>query len=236
MKFEKILQYQEVDKKLTAIEQEFFKNEICVTFVGMQNKLKQAAVKLDKVKTEAAEVARSEKTYVSRIEKVKNELSELDKVVDEIEDLNEAEHYVKLITNLAKELESLEKELSKDKTKAVEVNKEWAETMKVGQDCTKKIKAIKAQYDELFNKTKADRAVVEKELKAIQKDIPADMLEKYIALKKAKKLPAFVEYEMGSKMCSGCRMELSQNVVSKLKNAGDMAECSDCGRILFIKD
>ena len=236
MKFDKILEYQEVDKKLTLIEQDFFKNEICVSFVGMQSKLKQAAAKLEKVATEAAEVTKSEKAYVERIKNIESELLELEKVIDGIEDLNEAEHYVKMITNLAKELENLEKELSKDKTKANDIKKEWGETMKAGQEFTKKIKAVKPQYDELFNKTKADREVVEKELKKIEKDIPDDLLNHYKALKKAKKLPAFVEYVAGSKMCTGCRMELSQDVASKLKNPGDMAECSDCGRILFIKD
>ncbi|MGN0795932.1 MAG: zinc ribbon domain-containing protein [Christensenellales bacterium] len=236
MKFDSILQYQEVDKKLTLIEQEFFKNEICVSFIGMQNKLKQAAAKLDKVTSAAADIAKNEKSYVERIENIKSELSELEKVIDGIEDINEAEHYVKMITNLAKELESLEKELAKDKTKANEINKEWADTMKAGQECTKSIKAVKQQYDELFAKTKADREVVEKELKKIEKDIPAELLDHYKALKKAKKMPAFVEYVPGSKMCTGCRMEISQDVASKLKNPGDMAECSDCGRILFIKD
>ena len=236
MKFDKILEYQEVDKKLTLIEQDFFKNEICVSFVGMQSKLKQAAAKLEKVTTEAAEVTKSEKAYVERIKNIESELLELEKVIDGIEDLNEAEHYVKMITNLAKELENLEKELSKDKTKANDIKKEWGETMKAGQESTKKMKAVKPQYDERCNKTHSDREVVEKELKKIEKDIPADLLNHYKALKKAKKLPAFVEYVAGSKMCTGCRMELSQDVASKLKNPGDMAECSDCGRILFIKD
>ena len=66
-------------------------------------------------------------------------------------------------------------------------------------------------------------------------------MKKYKALRDAKRLPAFIAYDTDPKgywygCCAGCRQELSGAVKGKLKNPGDYAECSDCGRILYIPE
>ena len=80
------------------------------------------------------------------------------------------------------------------------------------------------------------REEIEKRLKAIAKDVEKEFIDKYIALKKDKKIPAFVKFDSKVHMCSGCNMELSADTLSKLKKQGDWTECPNCGRILFIED
>lgn len=236
MKFDKILEYQEVDKEMTAIEQSFFKNEIYKNFTNNQNKLKAAAQKMEKITQEAWELSQGASKYKEKTENIKKQIDELFSVVDEIEDISEAEHYIKLINSLSDSLALLEKEAEKDKAHGTKINTEWNEILKIGQDLTKTVKQIKPEYDKIYEDVKRQREEIEKRLKAIAKDVEKEFIDKYIALKKDKKIPAFVKFDSKVHMCSGCNMELSADTLSKLKKQGDWTECPNCGRILFIED
>ncbi len=73
---------------------------------------------------------------------------------------------------------------------------------------------------------------VRKQLEEITKDIDAKLLEKYNAIRAAKKMPAFVPFMDGTN-CGACGMDIGIEVGKKLVNSGDMTECPHCGRIVY---
>lgn len=58
----------------------------------------------------------------------------------------------------------------------------------------------------------------------------------YLALRTAKKMPAFVAYDKTKGVCGRCFMDLPNDTKSKLRNVGDYAECPNCRRILYVAD
>ena len=73
---------------------------------------------------------------------------------------------------------------------------------------------------------------IARQLQAIKKELDEAMLKKYLELRNAKKMPAFVVYNAGN--CGACGMDIAIEVGRKLNKSGDMAECPHCGRIVFV--
>ena len=73
---------------------------------------------------------------------------------------------------------------------------------------------------------------IEKELAALAKEVPAEMMEKYQTKRKEKNVPVFVE--INGTRCSFCGMEPPLAARNKLTGGG-MIECDSCHKMIYAK-
>ena len=93
------------------------------------------------------------------------------------------------------------------------------------KDAAEKYKAVKAEKD-------GEMKPIEKELSALAKDVPAELMEKYQTKRKEKNVPVFIE--LNGTRCSWCGMEPSLAARNELTGGG-MIECDSCRKILYSK-
>ena len=87
-------------------------------------------------------------------------------------------------------------------------------------------------YGELKAARQDERSRIEGELKELEKNVDPKLMERYKAKRAAKIFP--ILYEVNGNVCGACNMELPKSVLAGLKN-GDVIECDQCGRLLFMK-
>lgn len=146
--------------------------------------------------------------------------------------LDKVDSFLYQINSLSSELFLLERNINIIMTKIKESLKNF--------DITKKniIKA-KEKYNDCKEKCDKEAEVIapkiqelEKKMKALEKDIPADLFAKYNSIKGDKIFPVFVALNDGH--CSGCRVELPTAKVNKVKADGSIV-CEQCHRIIYFK-
>lgn len=97
-------------------------------------------------------------------------------------------------------------------------------------------KSAKADYDNLVRKLQPRVVEIKSQLNALKAEIPENIMNAYLALRTAKKMPAFVAYDKTKGVCGRCFMDVPNDTKSKLRNVGDYAECPNCRRILYVAD
>ncbi|MDH4444879.1 MAG: C4-type zinc ribbon domain-containing protein [Akkermansiaceae bacterium] len=83
-------------------------------------------------------------------------------------------------------------------------------------------------------KMEADRAEVSVEREKLALDVPESLIPLYLRLMKIKDGVAVAPMRQGK--CGGCHMKLIASTVMKVTSGREIAQCEDCGRILYADD
>ncbi len=236
MKFDTILEYQKIDQELMELENEVAKSEERKKLVVAKSRLEGATDMIGKLKNEAGELLGSYASMKEKIDALKAELDEFDGILEDVQDVNEADHYLKMVSAIAEKINALEKEASSSASKIDQVNDGYKKTWDQGVKATDAYKVAKAEYDALVKNLQPKVVEIKTKLNELKSQIPSDIMATYLALRNAKKMPAFVKYDSVNCICGRCRMEVDNDTKSKLRNPGDYAECPNCRRILFVAD
>lgn len=236
MKFDKILEYQKADLELMALESEVAKSEQRQKLAGAKAKLDAATDTVGKLKQEASELLASFAQMKDKIDALKGELDEFDGILDDVQDETEADYYIKNVSAIADKIAALEKEANGAASKIDQVNENYKKTWDQGVKANEAYKAAKAEYDALVKTLQPKVVEIQKQLVTLKGEVPPKMMEAYMALRGAKKMPAVVEYDKEAAICGRCRMEVPNDTKAKLRNPGDFAECPNCRRILYVPD
>ena len=231
MELEKILQYQKIDMKVYKIEKEYLQmkeienmKRIVKTYAAKNNDLKQLEANLkDALATLESVSAKIDAIVSEKLQKI-----DMDNLSDE-QALNDA---YKLISQYDEEVNALTKEADKAIKAINDIN---YDNKKINEE----MNALNKEYavNESGKKKKEGEMAVElapltQELKKmVQEAFDKPTFEKYSALRKARRMPAFVPYLDGN--CGACGMDVKIEVDKKLLAPGDIAECPHCGRIIF---
>lgn len=234
MKFDKIMEYQEIDGKLFALEQDAAKSQETNRAYSLKQKIQTAAELVKKLQIEATELQGDGDKCTAQIKEVSKSIEEVEQYIGEIEDETEAEHYIKLLSTLVENLDTLEKEVGRDMQKADEIAHNYCKTFEQGQKANTEFKAAKADYEKMIAVKTDEVKPLKARLAKLSKEIDLEFIELYKSLREAKKLPAFVKFDVSSKQCGRCFMDLPQDALGKLKKPGDWTECPNCRRVLFI--
>ena len=91
MKFDTILEYQNIDRELLGIENDVAKSKERAVFVNAKAKLEAATAAVGKLSHEAAELLAGYNKLSARAEELKAKLDEFDGIREGVEDVNEAD-------------------------------------------------------------------------------------------------------------------------------------------------
>ena len=221
MKFDTILEYQDLDRELLSVENEVAKSPERAAFVNAKAKLEAATAAVAKLSHEA---------------ELKAKLDEFDGILEGVADVNEADYYIRQIASISEEIASLEKDASKDGERIDAIASEYKKTWEVGRKASDAYKEALAAFNAFASKIQPRIAELKEGLAKLEKNVPEEFMTAYKSLRAAKKTPAFVAYKPESGTCGRCFMEVSGATRSKLKNPGDHAECPNCRRILYIPE
>lgn len=236
MKFDKILQYQKIEQEALSLKAEMAKSEAWQRFQDAQSKLEAATASIGKLTNEANELLKNYEKMRSRIDAIKSELADFDGILEGVQDVTEADYYLKLISAISEKLTALEKEANGVASRIDQINSAYSKTWEQGVRATQACKNAKAEYGKYAAAFKDRFDEMQKQLIALAKEIPDDIMSEYNRLKRSQKLPIYVKFDAEHKVCGRCRTEVSNDVCAKLKTPGDYAECPNCRRILYVAE
>lgn len=236
MKFDKILEYQKIDQELIALETEVAKSDERKKFAYTKSALDTATEMIHKLNQDAGDVLNDYTEMTEKIASLKAELDGFNDVLDDMQDATEADYYLKNVTAIAERINALEKEANATAQKIDQINNEYKKTWEQGVKATNNYKTAKAEYEAIVSARQPKANEINKRLNALKEEIPQDLMNAYTALRSAKKMPAFVAYDVKAGACGRCFMELPNDAKSKLRNPGDHTECPNCRRVLFIPE
>ena len=234
MKFDTILEYQRVDLELIALETEATSSKELASLLSAKKTLETATNTVGKLSAEAGEIVANHAKIQSKIEDLKTKLDEFTGLLEDLDDVKEAEYYLKEVDGIISEIIALEKEASKEMNRIDGVTNDYKKTWDAGIKASEGFKQAKTVYDKFMAELQPKANEIKARLGALQKEIPEELLAKYKALRDPKKMPVFVEYDASKKICGRCRMEMPNDVIEKLRQSGDYAECPNCRRINYI--
>lgn len=236
MKFDTILEYQNIDRELLGIENDVAKSKERAVFVNAKAKLEAATAAVGKLSHEAAELLAGYNKLSARAEELKAKLDEFDGILEGVEDVNEADYYIRQISSIADAISALEKDAARDAERIDAIGAEYKMTWEAGKKASDAYKDATAAYNAFAGKVQPRVTELKAKLKALEDKVPTEFMTAYKSLRAAKKTPAFVPYKPESGTCGRCFMEVSGATRGKLKNPGDYAECPNCRRILYIPE
>ncbi len=234
MKFDKILEYQKIDQELMSLENEVAKSDERQKLAIAKSRIDNATDTIGKLALEASELLASYSVMKEKIDKLKSELDEFDGILDEVQDVQESEHYMKIVSNIAEKTQALEKEANVASQRINQVNDMYKKTWEQGTKATEAYKVAKVEYDAFMKTLQPKVVAIKSQLNALKAEIPENIMSVYTSLRTAKKMPAFVPYDSENCICGRCRMEVDNDTKSKLRKEGDYAECPNCRRILYV--
>ncbi len=227
-----ILKYQEVDKKLYAIERELSSSETRKEYVKIKKFLEAAPEKLEALDVKAKALRAEAEDLESKYAKLEEMLKEFDSVEELISGGADVSFYKKKVQAAADKMKKLKADLNALFTSVKETDEEYQKLKKQVLSLGKKWEEVSKAYKELKAQKDVEKKPFEEELSTLAADIPAAMLEIYKTKRKEKIFPV-VGQIVGSR-CPYCSMELPIAARSKLSGGG-WIECENhiCNRVLF---
>ena len=232
--YKKLLEYQEIDKQLKALEESLKGNEdykkfnIAFRFLKTVNETKNAIE--ERSGYLLANLENLNKKYTRLLEE-KAEFEEMDENMDE----STANFLKKKSVELSKAFGDIEAEIEK-------LQKEMNDLVNQYKKLTADTKAMKEQYEKLKDSisqlqksSEVKRAEITQRLNEIAKDIPAELMEMYQAARKMNKFPIVcVISEKDCRHCVACGTEFSTLDVAKLKK-DRFIRCENCRKLIFLE-
>lgn len=224
-----LLEYQRVDGKLLKIEQEISASEERKKYLQAKKFMEAAGEKLEAQDKRAAALR-------ALCDKLSEEYAEIDKTISEYADLDEMVQsggdiafYKKSVQALCDRLRALKGELTK-------LSSEIEGAVDEYQKMKKQTIAMQKQYKEYSEKFKAVKnsrgdevKAITEELEKIGKNIPPEILTRYLAKRRERIFPVVAPLRDGRCIC-GMDFAIAQQ--GKLSGGG-VVECEHCHRFIY---
>lgn len=224
-----ILQYQEIDRKLYALERELAGSEERKEYVKAKKFIEAAAEKLDGYDAKAAGLKSRSAELMKKYLKTEEDLKDYEHLDELVEGGADIAFYKKKALALADALKKLKNELA---ALVDEINATHAEYQKL----KKQVIAMQKQYKEAFEKYNAvkaskeeEKTAIEAELATVAKEISPEALARYKTKRKEKIFP--VVLPLTEDRCP-CGMTPPIAELNKLTGGGTI-ECEYCHRIIY---
>ena len=226
-----ILEYQKMDGELYSLETKLARSENkkkCIALSGQAKEAQQKSSVLEERAGEALKELEEAKKVLVQNTKLADALVKKDLEKESAEDIeNDISFKEKLFSNLS----FLDKKITKIAESINAILSEYNKMVKTYNDAKAKYRICKEAYDKEMAELEPKMKEIEQKLQIISKKVDAELLAKYVSMRKDKKYPIFVPL-IGGNTCGHCRMEISASEVSKLNREG-MLTCEHCRRILY---
>lgn len=228
---DKILAYQEEDKKLFEIEKGLSGSEARKKGVEAQRFLRSVSDTLAGLEAKSQELCRSYELALKTLDKLKEDNAEFSDIADKASDEKELAYLKSKANELVKALSDLSFKVQRIKQEMNELAVNYGRLKKDTVAYQAVFKKAGEEYGALKEQAAPKRKEIEKNLEKLEKDIPVDLMQKYKEKRKDKHFP--IVYRISDKHCSACGTELSMAQLYKLNKADELIECENCRRLIF---
>ena len=225
-----LLHYQEIDKKLIKIENEFAESEERKKYVKLQKFLKVAPEKLDALEAKATALKSEADGMVKKYEQVEAMLADFENLDELISGGADVAFYKKKAQSVVEQLKKLKADMNALVTAIKETDAEF-------QKMKKQVLVAEKQYgeaSEVYKQAKKALGEGSKDivdaLAAAAKAIEPALFARYQIKRKEKIFPIVGEVNGGR--CPFCSMEPP---IAAQKGLANGIECDNCHRIIFSK-
>ena len=194
---EKLLAYQEEDKKLFAIEKQLKDCEARKNGVKARKFLSTVGETLAEIEAKSSELCGLYASLINELEKIKEDNAEFGAIAEGADDEKEIAYLKGKSDELSKKLDELMKKVQRTEAEMNEVARQYAKLRKETMFYQEQLKVSGAEYDKFKAPFEPEIKKIEGELKVLAKDIPADLMEKYSEKRKDKRFP--IVYGLGKK-------------------------------------
>ncbi|MBO4572496.1 MAG: hypothetical protein J5762_01840 [Clostridia bacterium] len=233
--YRKLLEYQEEDKKLKAIEDTYKTNE--------DYKKYNVAVRFLKTVSETKTQIEDRAGYLlSELDDLKVKYERLAEEQTEFEAVDEANEEATVVF-LKKKSQELSKAFADIERDIDKLNAEMTELVSQYKKLSAETKAMKEQYEKsreavaaIQKNGEGEKNEITNKLADIAKSIPAELMAKYNAARKSNKFPlVYVVEPSETKHCAACGTEFSSLESATLKK-DKFIECENCRKLIFLKN
>ena len=225
-----ILNYQDTDRELYAIERELSGSEERKEYVKMKKFLEAAPEKLDALEAKATSLKAEAAGLNEQYSKAEETLKDFDSLDELLESGADVSFYKKKAQSVMEQLKKLKAELNALTASVNATSEEYQKLKKQVIAAQKMFKVASEKYAALKATKEDARKEIEEKLLAIAKDVSPEMLEKYKNKRKERIFP--VIGKLFDKRCPFCSMEPPLAAVNKL-TGGETIECDSCHRIIY---
>lgn len=231
MNLEKLLAYQAEDTRLRKIEEEIKSSDEYKKYAQANRFMGGAQEKLEAIDRRAGELKALLEEINRRDAEITNEIAEYNGLDELIKDGGDIAYYEKTVRALSDRLRALKGELQKLTAEIKAAGEEYKKFREQTIAMQKQRKEYKEKYEEMRAARAGDADKIKKNLEAIAKDIPANILEKYAAKSKERIFPVFVPLTNDGCVC-GMSFSLAQR---STLSGGNVIECEHCHRFVYNK-
>ena len=228
---EKIIEYQQVDAQLKAIEQELAANEDRKKGITAKKFLDGVNGTLAELDRKAAEFDGAYTKYVRAYAKLAEMQSEFSNATEDYAGEDEINFIKKKAQEFLDELKRLEKQVVKLQEEILSITEQYNSLKKKTAAAQKQFKESGQKYTEFKASKAAAQNEIAGKLSRMEKEIPPDIMALYKQRRADKIFPIVYEYA-GEGFCPNCRTEISKLSESNLYKNGVIV-CDNCGRILL---
>ena len=228
----KLLEYQELDKKLKKIKKESGGGSLEKTVENLNKVIKDSQTKILELEETSKKLL---ETLNKLMEVQKKGISYVEKCSKmDIESMNESElkEFDAKTTQTAKQLAELDNRISSHNAEVKKAVLDYKMYRKKILDAKEKRETLKVESSEKNQSSEPHLEDIKKQMAKLEKDIEPAKLSKYKSLKQDGIFPVIVP--LVDKRCGGCRMELSNAALDQLK-ANGIHECEQCRRLIYVE-
>ncbi len=230
MELQAILEYQEVDKKLYALERELAGSPERKEYIRHKKFLESAAVKLDSYDAEAAQMKNEAVELTKKYVRAEDTLKDFANIDDLVAEGADIAFYKKKALSLSEQLKKIKAELAELTSKINAMHDKYQALKKQVIEEQKRYKESLEKYNAVKASREGERKEIEAKLDELRKGISPQTMEKYKTKRKEKVFP--VVGQLKDNRCPFCGMEPPLAARSKLTGGG-VIECDNCRRIIY---
>jgi predicted nucleic acid-binding Zn-ribbon protein len=230
MNLQAILNYQETDRALYAIERELAGSDERKEYVKWKKFLEGAPERLDSLEAKAASLRAEAFNLNEQYEKTEEFLKEFGALDELIESGADVSFYKKKAQNVLEQLKKLKAELNALTANINATSEEYQKLKKQVIAAQKNYRDASEKYNALKTTKEEAKKEIEEKLSAIEKEIDAETLEKYKNKRKERIFP--IIGKLYDNRCPFCSMEPPIAARNKLTSGGTI-ECDSCHRLVY---
>jgi len=231
---ELLMKYQELDRSATQIEDELRKSEVRKKLLRARKYLLNSEETMGTLDKKVVDLRRDYETMGSEYERLTAELSELEK---DVQDSNEqlplqmAQRLTNDISDILSQLDRLEKDMTNIRRELERIDVTVRKITNTVPVAKKDYVDAKKIYDKQLAEIKERVQPYRDQMEALEPQIDATLLGKY---KNARSNHAVPLVQLSHGRCMGCNMDLPSGVVKAMADSGQIIECENCGRLLYM--
>lgn len=235
MNINAMLEYQNLDRDILKLNNEFKSNKTVENYSKYVKLYKQAVEDGKRLSGNIAEHFVNFERLNAQYDKLIADVDEYRKGLADISDVKQAEYFEKQLSKLFDSLDGIEKELNAVRKELSNCDGDAKTFFTNINNYFGNVKNLTPATEELKAQTQKKIKEIMLKQKEIEKSIEPELLEKYKRAKEIAKFPPMVPYNEEARSC-GCGIELSSDIAGKLSSGSMCVEfCPNCNRLVYKK-